>query len=451
LPDQASSSKRRSIDEIKYIVPHARMNVTEQIHTFASIYRQEGIMKTAISRIFLLSASALISAPLALAQSANPVKQGSKNVPEFVPAFAQQTRAPETKSGIKFDIATVTDGLVHPWGIAVLPDGGFLVTERIGRLRHISADSKKSDPIAGIPEVFSRKQGGLLDVELAPDFSQSRMIYWTYSKPMGGGKSATAAARGKLSDDNSKVTEVEDIFVQKPPSPSPMHYGSRIVFNKQGLAFVTTGEHFTGKERVLAQDLGTTYGKVIRINLDGSVPDDNPFVGKQGSIDTIWSYGHRNIQGADIHPETDELWTIEHGPKGGDELNTPKAGKNYGWPVISYGENYNGSPVGQGITQLEGMEQPRYYWDPVIAPAGMTFYEGDMFADWKGNLLISSLKPGAIVRLEFDGDTVTGEEWLLTDQGRIRDIAEAQDGSLLVLTDKRNGAVLKLTPAAASK
>jgi glucose/arabinose dehydrogenase len=273
------------------------------------------------------------------------------------------------------------------------------------------------------------------------------LIYWAYAKPLGGGRSATAAARGRLAEDLSEVTEVEDIFVQEPPSPTPMHYGSRILFDGEGHAFITTGEHFTEEERVLAQELGSTYGKVVRVHPDGSVPEDNPFVGQEGAIGSIWSLGHRNIQGAAFHPETGELWVIEHGPQGGDELNRIEPGANYGWPVVSYGENYDGTPVGEGIARHSGdFVEPRYYWDPVIAPAGAIFYRGDMFAEWRGDLLISSLEPGGVVRLELDGDTVTGEERLLPDQGRIRDIIEAPDGALLVLVDDPRGAVLRLTP-----
>lgn len=403
-----------------------------------------------VRNALLLSVSALISAPLAHAQTAEPVEQGQKNVPDFEPAFPEQTRAPASDSGVTLAVEAVAEGLVNPWGIAVLPDGGFLVTERAGDLRMVSAEGELSAPIEGVPEVLAEEQGGLLDVALGPDFAEDRMIYLTYAKPLDDGMSATAAARGMLAEDGSALTEVEDIFVQEPGSPSPMHYGSRIDFDGEGHALITTGEHFTEEERVYSQDLDKTYGKVIRVNLDGSTPEDNPFVGEQGAIDTIWSYGHRNIQGSDVHPETGELWTIEHGPQGGDELNRPEAGLNYGWPVISYGQNYDGTPIGESMTAMEGMEQPVYYWDPVIAPGGMLFYEGEMFADWQGDLLIASLLPGAVVRLELDGDTVTGEERLLTDQGRVRDITAAADGALLVLIDDPDGSVLRLTPETAT-
>jgi glucose/arabinose dehydrogenase len=397
----------------------------------------------------LLAAGAIVGP----AWAQDPVPQGEKNVPEFAPAFAEQTRAPAVESGIDLAVDVVADGLANPWGLAQLPDGAILVTERPGRMRVIDPDGTVGDPIAGLPDVHAERQGGLLDVELGPSFADDRLIYWTYAKPMGNGLSSTAAARGRLADDYTELTEVEDIFVQQPPSPVPMHYGSRVVFDGDGHVFITTGEHSREDQRGRAQDVSTGYGKVIRIRLDGSAPPDNPFVGDPDALPEVWSYGHRNIQGAAIHPETGLLWTVEHGPKGGDELNVPGAGLNYGWPLISYGENYNGSPIGDGLTSALGMEEPTYYWDPVIAPAGMAFYEGELFEGWRGDLLIAALNPGGLHRLELADDStsgmtrVIGEERLLTDQGRIRDVAEAPDGSLLVLTDAGDGALLRLTPA----
>jgi glucose/arabinose dehydrogenase len=371
-------------------------------------------------------------------------------VPAFEPAFPEQTRAPAADSGVALEAEVVADGLEHPWGVAVLPEGNLLVSERPGRLRVIAPDGAVSEPVEGLPEVFARRQGGLLDVAVDPDFASNRLVYWTYSKPTGEGTSVTAAARGRLSEDLAALTEVEDIFVQSPPSPSPMHYGSRIVFDGQGHVFMTTGEHYTEAERVMAQALDNTYGKVVRVNPDGSIPDGNPYANREEAIDSIWSYGHRNIQAAAIRPGTGELWIVEHGPQGGDELNQIDPGANYGWPVVSYGENYSGSPVGSGEARhAGGFVEPRYYWDPVIAPSGMAFYEGAMFPDWEGDLLVGSLSPGALVRLEFDGRTVTGEERLLTDQGRIRDVAIAPDGALLVLTDAEDGELLRLTPSGA--
>ena len=388
---------------------------------------------------------AIMLPPAACAQSCEPVAQGAPNLPGFEPAFAGQTRAPAAASGVTLAVETVADGLEHPWGVALMPDGGYLVTERPGRMRVVAADGSASEPIAGVPEVLAEGQGGLLDVALGPDFASDRMVYWTYAKPMGGGASATAAARGRLSEDGASLAEVEDIFVQEPPSSTTNHYGARLVFDGAGHVFVTTGEHFSERERQLAQSLSATYGKVVRVNVDGSVPEDNPFVGREGAIPSIWSYGHRNIQAAALDAEG-QLWIVEHGPQGGDELNRIEPGANYGWPVISYGENYNGTPVGEGVTAQEGMEQPVYYWDPVIAPSGMAFYDGEMFADWQGDALVGSLQPGALVRLELEGGRVVGEERLLDGQGRIRDVAVAPDGALLVLTDADDGALLRLTP-----
>ncbi len=403
-------------------------------------------MKTRACTALFLIATIAATAPPALAQSGQPVEQGEPNVPGFEPAFPEQTRAPAADSGVIFAVERLAEPLEHPWGIDVLPDGGYLVTERPGRLRVISEDGEISEPVKGVPEVVAEGQGGLLDVRVGPTFEDDRLIYWTYAKPLENG-SGTAAARGRLSEDRSEVGDVEDIFVQEPPSRVTNHYGSRILFDGQGDAFVTTGEHFDEDQRVLAQDLGTTYGKVVRVNLDGSIPEDNPFVDQEDAVDSIWSLGHRNIQGAAFHPESGELWVAEHGPQGGDELNRIKPGANYGWPVVSYGENYDGSPVGEGIARHSGeFVEPRYYWDPVIAPGGMIFYQGEMFADWQGDALISSLVPGAVVRIELDGETVTGEERLLRDEGRIRDIVEAPDGALLVLVDDAEGAVLRLTP-----
>jgi glucose/arabinose dehydrogenase len=243
----------------------------------------------------------------------------------------------------------------------------------------------------------------------------------------------------------TEITGAEDIFVQTPAVDAPMHFGSRIVFDGEGHAFVTTGEHFTQDYRVMAQDLDNTFGKVVRINLDGSIPEDNPFVGDDTAMDEIFSYGHRNVQGAWMMG--DQLWTIEHGPKGGDELNRPEAGKNYGWPVVSYGEQYSGNPISEGIAQKEGMEQPVYFWDPVIAPAGMMVYEADAFGGWNGDLFISSLYPGGIVRLEMEDGVVTAEERLAPDLGRVRDLAVDSDGSILAVTDFEDGQLVRIAPA----
>lgn len=386
-----------------------------------------------------------IAIPACAEQHSEPVAQGPKNVPEFSPAWPNQTRAPALDSGMTLAVERVAEGLANPWGIDVLPDGAYLVTERPGRLRVVSTDGTVQPPIEGLPEIFARDQGGLLDVVLADDFEQSGTIFFSYSKPMADGLSATAAARATLSDDRSRLENVEDIFVQDPPSPTPKHYGSRIVQDGD-VVYVTMGEHSSMAERVYAQDLDKTYGKVVRVGLDGSVPQDNPFADQADAKPEIWTLGHRNVQGAAMRPETGELWTLEHGPAGGDELNRIEAGANYGWPEVSYGEQYSGPPIGTGEPRAEGFVEPQYYWDPVIAPGGFLFYEGEMFADWTGDVLASSLSPGGLVRLTLDGDRISGEERFITDQGRIRDVAIDDDGAILVLVDDANGSVLRLTP-----
>ncbi|MCI5109852.1 MAG: PQQ-dependent sugar dehydrogenase [Marivita sp.] len=388
---------------------------------------------------------ALLATPLAAQQTHD---WGDKNA-NFEPAFDNQTRAELVSSDLSLDDRSLTDGLEHPWAVAELPDGaGLLVTERPGRLVHVTLDGEVSEPIAGLPEIFNQSAGnstqaGLLDVKVGPGFAEDRMIYFTYSKGMGDGMSVTAAARGILSEDLTELTEVEDTFVQTPPSPAAMHYGSRIVFDGAGHAFITTGEHFTDEERDKAQGLDNTYGKVVRVRLDGSIPEDNPFVDQDGAEPSIWSYGHRNVQGAAMRG--DQLFTVEHGPAGGDEINIPQPGLNYGWPVVSYGVRYDGDDIGTGKAQAEGMAEPAYYWDPVIAPGDMVFYEGALFSEWEGDSLVAGLVAPGIVRLEWDGDRVIAEERLLTDYGRVRDIEVLSDGSLILATDYENGELIHVT------
>ena len=377
-------------------------------------------------------------------QAGAPVQQGAANT-NLRPAFPQQTRAPEARSGVEIAVEEIATGLNEPWALAFLPDGRMLVTEREGRLRIVTRRGEVSEPVAGLPETDTRNQGGLLDVIPAPDFSQSRLIYWTYAEPRGDGVNGTNVARGQLSRDERRVENVQVIFRQQPGWASRGHFGSRIVFDPQGRLFVVLGDRQTDESRVLAQDLSTHIGKVVRINAHGSAADGNPFAGRANARAEVWSYGHRNIQGADLHPETGELWIAEHGPQGGDEINIARAGRNYGWPIISYGEEYSGQPVGEGITQREGMEQPVYYWDPVIAPGDMDFYRGDLFP-WRGDLLIAGLRVQELVRLDLEGERVTGEERFALGVGRVRDIAESEDGALWIITDEENGRVLRLTP-----
>ncbi|MBX3511021.1 MAG: PQQ-dependent sugar dehydrogenase [Hyphomonadaceae bacterium] len=376
-------------------------------------------------------------------QPGGAVTQGAPNA-NFTPAFAGQTRAPERPSGVTLQREVLASGLTRPWAIAFLPDGRALVTERPGRLRVVSAEGVVSPPVAGLPSVDARGQGGLLDIALSPTFAQDRLIYWSYAEPRGGETNATSVARGRLSEDGSRVEGVQVIFRQRPAWRSTGHFGSRLVFDPEGRLYITLGDRQQTDSRERAQDLSSHIGKVIRINADGGVPDDNPFVNREDAQPEIWSYGHRNVQSADIHPQTGALWTVEHGPRGGDELNLTQAGLNYGWPVISYGLEYSRAPVNEGIAVREGMEQPNYYWDPVIAPGGMVFYRGDLFP-WRGDLLISGLNTRALVRLVLEGERVVGEERF--DIGaRVRDVAQSADGALWVVTDDENGAVLRLTP-----
>ncbi len=380
---------------------------------------------------------ALICAAPALAE----VAQGPKNVPEFAPAFENQTRAPEIAGDTQFDVTPLATGLAHPWGLAILPDGaGYLVTERPGRLNHVSTTGETTR-IRGLPEISVRGQGGLLDVAIADDFAETRRIFLSFARNVRGGL-ATSAVGARLSPDNASLSDLRDIFVQSPPIASGLHFGSRIVVDGT-TAFITIGDRGAPEA---AQDLRATIGKVVRVTLDGAAPQNNPFAGQSGAAEEIWSFGHRNPQGAALHPGTGELWTLEHGPKGGDELNRIEAGANYGWPLISYGENYNGSPVGAGQTEATGLQQPRYYWDPVIAPGDFTFYDGDLFKGWSGDVIAASLRPGGLVRLQLEGDRIVGEARYLGELGRVRDVDVDRDGSLLVLTDDPQGGIFRVTP-----
>ena len=360
------------------------------------------------------------------------------------PAPAQAPRSP-TPAPVKgsLGVQTITKGLEHPWSLALLPDKRMLVTERPGRLRIVGADGRLSEPLAGVPQVYASGQGGLLDVALSPTFDKDRFVYLSFAES-GEGGAGTAVARGRLGERGLENTQV--IWRQQPKVSGSNHWGSRIVFRPDGTLYVTLGERFNHSDR--AQDLSATLGKVVRINPDGSAPRDNPFVNRAGALPEIWSYGHRNVQAAALHPETGQLWTVEHGARGGDELNHPEAGKNYGWPVISYGVHYSFLRIGEG-TAKQGMEQPVYYWDPVIAPSGMVFYTGDLFVGWKNNILIGSLTPGLLVRLVMQDGKVAQEERYLSDlRERIRDVRQAPDGSLYLVTDARNGQILRITPPA---
>jgi aldose sugar dehydrogenase len=333
--------------------------------------------------------------------------------------------------------------LSHPWGMEFLPDGAMLVTERGGRLWRVVSKDLPPVEIKGVPKVRTGGQAGLLDVTIDPAFAENQRIYFSYAEAGEGDTAGTAVASAALK--GNALQDVRVIFRQQPKVEGGNHWGSRLVFGRDGMLYVTLGERFDYRDK--AQDLGTHMGKIVRITPNGRVPSDNPFAMREGALPEIFSYGHRNPQAAALHPQTGELWAIEHGARGGDEINIIRAGNNYGWPVISYGRNYDMTSIGEG-TAKEGMEQPIYYWDPSIAPSGMAFYGGAMFPDWQGDLFVGALAGTALVRLELNGDEVVTEERLLEDRGnRIRDVAEGPDGALYLLVDSDEGAVLRLTPA----
>jgi aldose sugar dehydrogenase len=357
-------------------------------------------------------------------------------------AAADAPRSPTPASQRNFfEVTTVAKGIERGWGFAFLPDNRVLVTERPGRMRIVGTDGKLSAPLQGLPSIAVLGQGGLLDVTLSPDFAKDQLVYFSFAEA-GDGGFGTAVARGKLAA--TSLENVQVIWRQQPKVDGGNHFGSRIVFRGDGTLFVTMGDRFTHREKV--QDLGTTVGKIVRINPDGSVPRDNPLVDRAGVRPEIWSYGHRNAQAAALQPGTRELWTVEHGARGGDELNNPQAGRNYGWPVITYGVDYSGAKIGEG-TAKAGMEQPVYYWDPVIAPSGAVFYTGEAFSGWQGDLFVGSMSPGGLVRLDLENGRVRQETRYLGElDERIRDVQQGSDGLLYVLTDSARGRLLKLAP-----
>ncbi|HEX6176285.1 MAG TPA: PQQ-dependent sugar dehydrogenase [Candidatus Binatia bacterium] len=361
----------------------------------------------------------------------------------MAPAQSQAPRSPTPAPlNAKLYVETVAKALEHPWGLTFLPDGFMLITERPGRMRKVDHAGILSKPPEGIPRVLARGQGGLLDVSVDPRFRDNRLVYVSYSEPGENGAAGTSVARGRLGETGLK--DVEVIYRQQPKVSGPNHFGSRLVFANDGSLFVTQGDRFAYRDQ--AQDLSSGIGKIVRINPDGSVPKDNPLVDRKGAKPEIWSYGHRNIQSAAIDPQTGQLWTVEHGARGGDELNHPQAGKNYGWPIITYGVDYSGAKIGEG-TAKPGMEQPVYYWDPVIAPSGMIFYTGDIFPDWKGSMLVGSLNPGLLVRLVMKDGRIAREERYLSELNeRIRDVRQGPNGFVYLLTDSRDGRLLKVGP-----
>lgn len=363
-----------------------------------------------------------------------PVETQKPNT-DYKPAFEGQTRIGGLKTETPYEAKVIASNLSSPWAVTALPDGRLVITEKAGTIRIATTSGEMSNPIGGFPEVDDRSQGGLLDVAPAPDFESSRMLYFTLAEKTAQG-SLTAVGKGKLSADETRIEDFGIIFRAIPYFDNSMHFGSRIVFDKNGNIFVSTGERSDLATRPKAQLLDNGYGKVIHITPDGKPVPGNPFINAPGALPEIYSYGHRNAQGLDMHPVTQELWLSEMGPRGGDELNLIKPGKNYGWPTITYGIEYNGATIGDGITQKEGMEQPVYYWDPVLSPSGMAFYTSNDIPEWQYNLFIGGLSSRHIARIVIKDNRVIGEERLLVDEKqRFRDIADGPDGALYAVTD----------------
>jgi glucose/arabinose dehydrogenase len=379
-----------------------------------------------------------------------PLDTRSPNATGQAPAFKGQTRTCGVTSNVAFDVVVVTGSLDRPWAVEPLPDGRFLVTEKPGKMRIVSATGQIGEPIAGVPEVATGGQGGLLDVALSPTFATDRTIFWSFSEPREGGN-GTAIARGVLAADGARLNDVRVIFRVMPTYNGRQHFGSRIAFGPDGMLYSSFGDRSDTPMRPHAQRLDGHLGKVIRIRPDGTVPDDNPYVGRADAKPEIWDLGHRNPQGLAFDSQG-RLWQVEHGTRGGDELNLIQKGKNYGWPLQAYGIEYSGqqpitSALGPSAPSVQGMEQPTYYWDPVIAPSGLQYYTGNAFPAWRGSLFVGGLAGQRLVRLTLDGTRVTGEEHLLVDRkARIRDVKQGPDGLLYLVTDAAQGELLKLVP-----
>jgi aldose sugar dehydrogenase len=406
------------------------------------------------SRLALSGAAALVLAGVACSAAAQQraastpctaLETRPANGSAQQPAFAGQTRICSVNSHVAHKVEVVARGLEKPWAVEPLPGGDLLVTEKAGKLRVVSAKGVIGEPISGVLPVDARGQGGLLDVALSPSFATDRVIFWSFSEPRDGGN-GTSIARGVLSPDMRTLSQVRVIFRVLPTYNGTMHYGSRIAFGPDGMLYATFGERSNNDTRPYAQRLDSHLGKTIRIAPDGSVPKDNPFAGQSGAQPEIWSVGHRNIQAATFDTRG-RFWSIEHGTRGGDELNLVQKGRNYGWPVIAYGIEYRGGPINEGITQRAGMEQPVYYWDPVIAPSGAQWYTGSAFPAWQNSLFIGGLASQRLVRLVIENDRVVGEEHLLTDrQKRIRDVRQGPDGALYIVTDEASGELWRVSP-----
>ncbi|TLV03890.1 PQQ-dependent sugar dehydrogenase [Dyadobacter luticola] len=367
--------------------------------------------------------------------SSAPVETQKANS-DYKPAFEGQTRIAGVKSKTAYEGKVLSSDLKNPWGITSLPDGRLIITEKAGDMRIATTDGKLSEPITGIPAVNAEGQGGLLGIRVDPDFATNRMIYWVFAEARPDGN-LTAVAKGKLSADEKKIEGATVIYRATPAFASNLHYGGRILFDKNNNLVISTGERSDTITRPQAQHLNSSLGKVIRITKDGKPVAGNPFEGKSGAKPELYSYGHRNVQGLAFHPVTGDLWEVEFGPRGGDELNRIEPGKNYGWPTITYGIEYSGKKIGDSIQVKEGMEQPVYYWDPVVSPSGITFYSGNAIPEWKNNLFISGLSSMQVTRLVIENNKVVGEERLLSGEGqRFRDITEGKDGALYTVTDQ---------------
>ncbi|HKY31590.1 MAG TPA: PQQ-dependent sugar dehydrogenase [Candidatus Polarisedimenticolia bacterium] len=375
-----------------------------------------------------------------------PLETRPPNAPGQRPEFPGQTRACAAPSGVPFRVEVLARGLEHPWSVEPLPDGSLLVTERPGRMRIVSPRGEVGEPIAGLPRVDARGQGGLMDAALSPSFAQDRTIFWSYTEPRGQGRNATSVARGRLPAGGASLEQVQVIFRSRPAHAGDKHFGSRIAVAPDGLLYVTLGERFDPSLRRHAQLLDSHLGKIVRVGPDGSAPPDDPFAAEPGALPGIWTLGHRNVQAA-AFDGAGRLWIVEHGAQGGDELNLIQKGRNYGWPLAAYGEEYSGQPIAGAATSRPDMVSPVYYWDPVIAPSGAEFYDGDLFPAWRGSLFTGGLREKALVRLVLRGGRVVGEERLLRERGRrVRDVRQGPDGALYVVTDEDRGELWRLLP-----
>ena len=380
---------------------------------------------------FILTAGSFCSN----AQPGGAVVETKQANTKYKSAFAGQTRIGAVVTKTPYEGKALTSSLKRPWGIAALPDGRFLITEIEGNMRIVTGTGNVGEPITGIPKVFASGQGGLLGLCLDPAFATNRMVYWAFSESLDG-ESLTAVAKGMLSADEKSFQNVSVIYRATPAYKGSLHFGGRVLIGKDGNLYLSTGERSDKATRPQAQDLNSGLGKIIRITKDGQPAAGNPFAGTANARPEIYSYGHRNVQGITFHPETGDLWEVEFGPRGGDELNRIVAGKNYGWPTITYGIEYSGAKIGDAIQQKPGLEQPAYYWDPVISPSGISFYSGKQIPEWKNNLLVASLSGMHIARLVIQNNKITGEERLLTDENqRFRDVTEGPDGAIYAITD----------------